>query len=184
MLSIVLIALSLSMDCLAVSVAGSISMQRITTRQLLRASISFGAFQAGMLVLGWLAGQTIVDLIEAYDHWAAFGLLSLVGGRMIWESVRSEESEGKQVDITRGLALLTLSVATSIDSLAVGLGLAFLGSRVFLAAVVVGGVTFAVSAAGFYMGRRVGGWLGRWADLIGGLVLIGLGLRILLTEIL
>lgn len=179
-----LIALGLSMDCLAVSIAGGISVRGISAGQMLRASLSFGLFQAGMLALGWLAGQMIADIIASFDHWIAFGLLSLVGIRMIWEALKSEDEEHKAIDITKGFTLFTLSLATSIDALAVGLGLGFLGSGVLLAAVIIGSVTFIISAVGFHAGKRIGGWLGRWAELFGGIVLIGIGLRVLLTHIL
>jgi len=184
LLSILLIAVSLSLDCLAVAVAGSISMPSFSPRQVLRTSLSFGLFQAGMLVLGWLLGQTIVDIIESFAHWVAFGLLALVGARMLWEALHADREGAKRTDITRGFALLTLSVATSIDALAVGLSLAFLESRLLVAAITVGSVAFIFTAAGFYSGRRIGSLLGRWAEVLGGVVLIGLGLRILLTEIL
>jgi putative Mn2+ efflux pump MntP len=184
LLSIVLVAVGLSMDCLAVAIAGSISMQTISLRQLLRISFAFGLFQFGMLVGGWYAGQAIVGKVESYDHWVAFGLLLLVGGRMIWESFESEGKQRKTRDITKGLALLTLAIATSIDSLGVGLSLAFVESRIWLAAIVVGCVAFLITGAGFYTGRRIGAWLGRWADLVGGLVLIGIGVRIILEHLL
>ena len=184
LLSILLIAVSLSLDCFAVAVAGSISMQSFTPRQVLRISLSFGLFQAVMLVLGWLLGQTIVDIIESFAHWVAFGLLALVGARMLWEALRTDKDGSKRTDITRGLALFTLSIATSIDALAVGLSLALLDSRLAVAAITVGSVAFVFTAAGFVFGGRIGSLLGRWAEILGGLVLIGLGLRILLTEVL
>jgi len=159
-------------------------MRSLSHRQVLRVSMSFGLFQAGMLVLGWLAGQTIVDIIEHFDHWVAFGLLSLVGVRMLWEALHSHEDGRQRTDITRGLALLTLSLATSIDALAVGLSLAFLDSRLVVAAIAIGSVAFLFTAAGFYSGSRMGRLLGRWAEVLGGTVLIGIGLRILLTHIL
>jgi len=159
-------------------------MQSVSPRQVLRVSLSFGLFQAGMLILGWLLGQTIVDTIESFAHWVAFGLLALVGARMIWESLHSDEDDAKRTDITKGIALLTLSIATSIDSLAVGLSLAFLESRLLIAAISIGSVAFLFTAAGFYFGRRIGSLFGRWAEVLGGVVLIGLGLRILLTEVL
>jgi len=182
-ISIVVIGLGVSMDCLAVSIAGSISMRRVSRLKALRASFSFGLFQAGMLVMGWLLGQTVVELVESYAPWVAFGLLALVAARMVRESFEKGE-DAKRVDITWGLALLTLSVATSIDSLAVGLGLAFLESRVLLAAPVIGSITFAISLAGFYAGGRIGRSLGRWAHVTGAVVLLAIGLRILLTEVL
>lgn len=183
LLSILLIGVGLSMDCLAVAIAGSMSRQSPSHVRVLRLSLSFGLFQAGMLVLGWVAGRTIVEIIETYDHWVAFGLLSLVGARMIWESFRAEDHKAQRTDITKGIALLTLSLATSIDALAVGLSLAFLESRILLAAPVIGSITFLITGAGFYIGREVGSRLGRWAEILGGLVLIGIGLRIVLTHI-
>ena len=171
------------MDCLAVAIAGSISMPGVSHRQILRVALAFGLFQFGMLVGGWYAGHTVVETVEAYDHWIAFGLLLLVGAHMLWEAIRGEEEGRKRTDITRGIPLLTLSIATSIDSLGVGLSLAFVEARVWLAALIVGSVCFLITAAGFYAGKRAGGWLGRWADVLGGLVLIGIGVRILITHL-
>ena len=183
LVAVPLIAVGLSMDCLAVAIASSISLPGVSHRQILRVALAFGLFQFGMLVGGWYAGQTVVETVEAYDHWIAFSLLLLVGAHMLWEAIRGEEENRKRTDITRGIPLLTLSIATSIDSLGVGLGLAFVESRVWLAALIVGSVCFLITAAGFYTGRRVGGWLGRWADALGGLVLIGIGIRILITHL-
>lgn len=172
------------MDCFAVAIAGSISIKRLSSSHVLRTSFSFGFFQTGMLIVGWLLGRAVVDIIERYDHWVAFGLLCFVGLRMIWEFIFADEDEHKSTDITKGLPLITLSVATSIDALAVGLSLAFLESGVLIAAVVIGSITFLITGAGFYFGRRIGSLLGRWAEVLGGIVLIGIGLRILLTELL
>ena len=184
LLTILLIAVSLSLDCFAVAVAGSISMPNVTHRQILRVSFSFGLFQLAMLVVGWLLGHAIVDIIESFAHWVAFGLLALVGARMLWESFESNENGRQRADISKGLALLGLSIATSIDALAVGLSIGFLESRILIAGITVGSVAFLLTATGFYFGKRIGRLLGRWAEVIGGIVLIGLGLRILITEIL
>jgi putative Mn2+ efflux pump MntP len=183
LISIPLVAVGLSMDCLAVAIAGSISMPGVSFRQILRVAFAFGLFQFGMLVGGWYAGQTVVETVESYDHWIAFGLLLLVGAHMLWEAIRGEEEGHKHTDITRGIPLFTLSIATSIDSLGVGLSLAFVESKVWLAALIVGTVCFLITAAGFYTGKRAGGWLGRWADALGGFVLIGIGVRILITHL-
>jgi len=180
--SIIVIGTGVSLDCFAVAVAGSISMRRLSHVQILRASVAFGLFQAAMLVLGWLLGQTVVDLVQSFAHWLAFGLLLIVGGRMLKEAFE-EKSEGG-TDITRGFALVALSIATSIDAMAVGLSLAFLESRVLIAAPAIGTITFAFSLAGFYGGKRIGNLMGRWAEVIGGLALIGIGIRVLLVEIL
>jgi putative Mn2+ efflux pump MntP len=178
---VLVIGLGVSLDCFAVAIAGSISMRSISVPQAVRASLAFGVFQAAMLALGWLAGNSMVDLIGRFDHWVAFGLLSLVGGKMLWEA-RKADDDREQGDITRGLPLLILSIATSIDSLAVGLTLGFLESSILIAALIIGSVTFLVSAAGFYAGAKVGPLLGRWAEVLGGLVLIGIGVRILVAH--
>lgn len=183
LLSIVLIALGLSADCFAVALSGSAAMRSLSYRQVLRAAFSFGLFQTVMPVLGWLAGRTVVELISAYDHWLAFALLAFVGGRMVRESFVSGRKKSRDVDITRGLLLLTLSVATSIDALAVGLSFAFLRINIIQASVAIGLVAFTVTTAGFLIGRKAGNLLGRRAKLVGGLVLIAIGLRILITHL-
>jgi len=182
--SLFLLALALSVDCFAVAVGGSLSMRRLYWRQILRVATVFGLFQAGMLVVGWLSGYTIAGFIEGYDHWVAFGLLVLVGVRIIRESLESDRDGATQTDITRGKALVFLSIATSIDSLAVGLGLGFVDGQLLLAALLIGGVTFAITVIGFMVGNRLGLAMGRWAGLVGGVVLIGIGFRILLPELL
>ena len=183
-LSILLIALGLSADCFAVAISGSISLKNLSPLQVLRVSLAFGLFQALMPALGWLAGRTVVNLIAQYDHWVAFILLLIVGGRMIWESFHSEDGQAKTIDITKGFLLLTLSIATSIDALAVGLTFAFLKVNIALACSTIGIVAFLVTAFAFVLGRKVGRVIGRRAEAIGGLILIGIGLRILLAHIL
>lgn len=182
-LSILLIAIGLSADCFAVALGGSISMKTLSRLQIFRVSLAFGLFQALMPVLGWLAGQTLVKIIADYDHWVAFILLAIVGGRMIWESFRSEESRSENADITKGVLLLTLSVATSIDALVVGLSFAFLEISIITASLTIGTVALVVTAIGFQLGRKLGSLIGRRAEALGGIVLIGIGLRILLTHI-
>lgn len=181
LLSILLVALALSMDCFVVAVGGSISMQSLSRLQILRASFSFGLFQFLMPILGWLVGQTVADL-TSYDHWVAFGLLLIIGTKMIWETLPSNGAHRHSTDITKGIPLLTLSVATSIDALAVGLGFAFVDSRILTASLVIGATAFVITAAGFHLGQRVGNSLGRWAGVFGGVLLIGIGTRILVTH--
>jgi len=159
-------------------------MKTVSRLQVLRASLSFGLFQALMPVLGWLAGQTLVEITADYDHWAAFILLAIVGGRMIWESFRTGETRSQNTDITKGIILLTLSVATSIDALVVGLSFAFLEISIITASLTIGIVAFVITAIGFLLGRKIGKLIGRRAEAIGGMILIGIGLRILLTHIL
>lgn len=182
-LSILVIAIGLAADCFAVAVSGSTS-RRNSPAEMLRVSSSFGLFQALMPLLGWLAGRTVVEQIAGYDHWVAFTLLALVSGRMFWESFRSNSAQDKAVDITKGFLLLTLSVATSIDALAVGLSFAFLRVNMAVASLTIGTVAFAVTIAGFIIGRKTSKLAGKRAEAIGGIILLAIGLRILLSHIL
>ena len=183
LLSILSIALGLAADCFAVAFSSSISMRTLSFSQVSRVSLSFGIFQDLMPVLGWFAGRTVVELIAGYDHWVAFILLALIGGRMIWESFRSRDKHTERTDITKGILLLTLSVATSIDALAVGLTFAFLEVNIVMAVSTIGLVAFVATAIGFLLGRKASGLIGKRAEAIGGVVLIAIGLRILLTHI-
>lgn len=182
-LSILLIALALSADCLAVAISGSVSLGNFSLAPILRTAFTFGVFQAAMPALGWLAGRTIVDFIADYDHWIAFILLAAIGGRMIWESFRSADSRGK-IDISKGLILLTMAVATSIDALAVGLTFAVLEVNIALACSIIGAVALVVTITGFMLGRKMKALFGKRTELIGGVILIAIGLRVLLTHIL
>jgi putative Mn2+ efflux pump MntP len=181
--SILLVALGLSADCFAVALGGSIAMKSFSRLQVLRAAIAFGLFQALMPVLGWLVGQTVVELIADYDHWVAFGLLAIVGGHMLWESFHHRDGRAERTDITRGWPLIILSLATSIDALAVGLTFPFLEVNVLMASLTIGVVAFVATVVGFRLGRKAGELVGRRAAAIGGLLLIAIGLRILLTHL-
>ena len=183
-LSILLIALGLSADCFAVAISAGLSKIRLSFLQQFRVSISFGAFQALMAYIGWLAGRTVVDLISAYDHWVAFGLLVLVGGRMIWESFHHNVHRSRSLDISKGLPLLILSIATSIDALAVGLSLAFVELSIGTAALTIGIIALIVTAVGLFIGKQVSKLVGTRAELVGGLILIAIGLRILIEHLL
>ena len=179
-ISVIIIALSLSADCLAVAISGSLNLVTVSSTQILRTSLSFGLFQALMAWIGWSVGQTIVEAVSAYDHWLAFILLLIVGSRMIWESVK--KSERTNIDISKGYLLLVLSIATSVDALAVGLSLAFVQVNILSAASTIGIVAFLVTIFGFLIGKRLGRIIGKRAELIGGLVLIAVGSRILISH--
>jgi putative Mn2+ efflux pump MntP len=183
-LSILLIAIGLSADCFAVALSAGISITEHTFTRIFRLSFSFGLFQALMLVLGWLAGRTIVDFIADYDHWVASALLAFISGRMFWEAFHPEHSRDREVDITRGLLLLTSSVATSIDSLAVGLSFAFLEVNMALASPTIGVVAFAVTAFGFILGKRVSKLMGKRAEALGAVILLAIAFRILISHLL
>ncbi len=137
-----------------------------------------------MPVLGWLAGRTVVEFIADYDHWVAFALLVIVSGRMLWESFRPERSQDKKIDITKGLLLITLSIVTSIDALAVGLSFAFLELNIVMASLTIGVVAFLVTSIGFAVGKRASKIIGKRAETIGGIILLAIALRILLSHIL
>ncbi len=183
-LSILLIAIALSADCFAVALSGGSSNKSHSWLQVFRISLSFGLFQALMPVLGWLAGRTVVDLIADYDHWIAFVLLVIVSGKMFWEVFHSERSKEKETDITKGFVLLTLSIATSIDALAVGLSFAFLNVNIALASLTIGIVAFVVTTTGFILGKKVSKLIGKRAKAFGALILLAIAVRILLSHIL
>jgi len=177
--SIFLIALSLSADCFAVALSGAVASRRVLMSQILRMSLSFGIFQTAMQVAGWLAGNTVVDFIAGFDHWIAFGLLAFIGGRMVWESFHEENEMKAGVDITRGFPLIALSVATSIDSFAVGLSYAFISISIALPSILAGVIAFTITATGFLLGKKLGGFFGRRAETFGGIILVVIGIRIL-----
>ena len=179
--TIFIIALALAVDAFAVALAAGISLPWVGKRHTFRLAWHFGLFQAGMNVIGWGAGLTVRALIERFDHWLAFALLAFVGGRMIVEAIglKDEGQEGK--DPTRGRTLVILSVATSIDSLAVGLSFAVLKISVWFPALVIGVVATILTGIGLHLGRVVGSAsrLGSKVEVAGGLVLIAIGLRLL-----
>lgn len=171
------------MDALSVAIGVGAAARKTSLWPVLRMSLSFGLFQFFMPLIGWAAGRTVADLIARYDHWVAFLLLAGVGGKMIWESFHEKDGAAPANDPTKGMTLLLLSVATSIDALAVGLSLAFLNIPILGASALIGVVCFLMTASGMVFGRRLGGILGRRAELIGGLVLIGIGIKILVEHL-
>ena len=181
LLSAVVIALGLSADCFAVSLSIGASGRAFSWKSMLKVACAFGLFQMGMPLLGWLIGQTVVELISNFDHWLAFALLAFVGARMAWEFIKGDP-ESETVDIDKWANLLTLAIATSIDALAVGLSFAFLHINIWIAAAIIGAVAFIVSAVSYWLGRKVNAWIGRWALLLGAIILIAIGLRILISH--
>jgi putative Mn2+ efflux pump MntP len=173
------VALGLAMDAFAASVAVSVALRTVSRRQVLRLAWHFGLFQAIMPIIGWLAGVSIVSWIEAWGHWLAFVLLVAVGLRSIRSGIRSSRSEGTTADPTRGVSLVVLSVATSMDALAAGLSFAALGVRVWMPSLIIGCTAGILTVVGMLFGIRLGRRVGPWAELAGGAVLIGIGLWIL-----
>ena len=179
-LSVVLIGLSLSMDAFAVSVGAGMSIKDLKIRYAIRSCFFFGLFQFVMPVAGWYLGRAFAGYIMSFDHWVAFGLLFFIGAKMIWETFKGSDSS---TDIRSLSSLLTLAVATSIDALAVGLSFSVLGHGIWLPAAAIGGITFTVCLVGFEAGRLIGNVLGKWAGIAGGLVLIGIGVKILVEHL-
>ncbi len=179
---ILLLAVGLAMDAFAVSLGIGASGRACTPRACFRLCFHFGLFQFMMPILGWLGGTGLARFIGGVDHWVAFGLLAFVGGRMVWGAFVDEE-EIKPDDPSRGRTLVMLAVATSIDALAVGLSLAMLGVHVLRPSIVIGVVAAGLSLLGLVLGRRLGLALGKKAELVGGLVLVGIGLRVLFTHL-
>ena len=182
LLETVLVAFGLAMDAFAVSIAAGLVIAPLTARHVFRASFHFGLFQFMMPVLGWAAGTTVASHISSWDHWVAFALLAFIGGKMLWEARCPEEGKTCK-DPTRGWSLVTLSVATSIDALAVGLSIAFLEVSIWQPAAIIGVICAAMSALGITFGSRLGQRWGRWAEVGGGVVLVGIGVRILVSHL-
>ncbi len=178
-LTLLLISFGLSMDAFAVSVSCGICGRPKKWSLIARVGLYFGGFQALMPVLGWLAGTRLKGPISSVDHWVAFGLLALIGVKMIHESFTIG---ARRFDPRRHKVLLTLAVATSIDALAVGLSFALLDGGILIPALTIGMVTFCVSCLGVMIGDRVGSTFEKAAEILGGIILIGIGLKILLEH--
>jgi manganese efflux pump family protein len=179
---ILVIAVGLSMDAVAVSLAASAGNRAQGARATFRLSFHFGLFQFLMPVVGWFLGASVAPYIGSIDHWVAFGLLVLVGGRMIRAAVSGVDEE-LAPDPSRGATLILLSVATSIDALVIGLTLAMLGSGIWYASLVIGVVTGCLSFLAIRLGTRAGRAVGTRMEAVGGLALIAIGVRILIQHL-
>jgi len=182
MLTIFVIAFGLAMDAFAVSITSGTIIKHPKINNALKIAIFFGLFQAVMLLIGLLAGSSLSDFITGYDHWIAFGLLSLVGCKMIYESIKVDSGK-KETNPLNVYVLLILSVATSIDALAVGVSFAFLKIFIVSSIIVVGAVTFLLSFLGVFAGDRFGHLFENKIEIVGGLILIGIGIKILIEHL-
>jgi len=183
LLTSVLIGLGLAMDAFAVSLGIGTAGQAENRRAKFRLAFHFGWFQMMMTVLGWLAGSTIAGLISQFDHWIAMALLGYVGTNMIRSGLNPDE-ECYRCDPSRGKTLVILCIATSIDAMAVGLSMAMLKTSIWLPSIIIGVVTFFISGMGLLAGGGLGAKFGKRMEIIGGLILIGIGLRVLATHLL
>jgi len=178
-----LIGIGLAMDACAVSIAGGANTKKKggMLRPAILAGVFFGIFQFGMLFIGGLGGESLRAFVSGIDHWVAFGLLAFIGGKMVIEALR--EPEERKVDLLDGRMLLLLALATSIDALGVGVGLAFAGDSLLSSAAVVGITTAAISAASVFVGHRYGSHIGNRMEIIGGMILIAIGANILQSHL-
>jgi putative Mn2+ efflux pump MntP len=181
LLNISAIAVALAMDAFAVAIAAGVMLKKISFRQNFRLAWHFGLFQAMMPVLGWSAGLSIRGWIEAYDHWVAFGLLAFVAQGMLRAAFKNEKVADERKDPTRGLTMVMLSIATSIDALAVGLSLSMISVSIWTPALIIGLVAGAFTTAGMHLGKKIGSAprMSHYAEALGGIVLLLIGFNIL-----
>lgn len=178
--TILLLALGLAMDATAVSATQGLAIPVVRARHVLLVTTFFGGFQAMMPVVGWLLGARLGPLVQEWDHWLAFILLSCIGGKMLWEARRASSAEGTpDPDRFAWRSMFVLAIATSIDALAVGVTLPMLNAPFYLSIATIGVVTALMSAAGLFAGRHFGSMLGKRLDVVGGLALCLLGIKIL-----
>ena len=188
MLELFLIALALAMDCFAVSVASGVIVRKNESRVLLRQAFFFGLFQALMPLIGWALTVHFSSFLEAVDHWIAFAMLAFIGGKMIWDSFHEEEDKHLNPRLLK--TQLLLAVATSIDAMAIGISFACTGYHTLvsltLPLVMIGVVSFAMSIIGYLLGVRFGDAVNKKVrpELLGGLILLGIGIKILLEHLL
>jgi putative Mn2+ efflux pump MntP len=179
--SIILIAVGLSMDSFAVSISNGISIKDLNAKRVLTISLSLAFFQAAMPLIGWFAGIGAEKYIKEFDHWIAFLLLTFIGVKMIYEGIRNN---GEHMDSElKILTLIGQSFATSIDAFAVGVSFAFLDISIVSPVLIIGVITFVFSLIGLQLGKYFGKRIGKSAEVVGGVVLLGIGLKILIEHL-
>ena len=181
LITITLLAVGLGVDAFSVAIGIGATNDKKSWAPVLRLAFAFGLFQFVMPIIGWLAGLTVVEIISSFDHRIAFGLLALVGGKMIWEGFE-KESDKEREDQTRGWPLLMLSIATSIDALAVGFSFSILKNQILLPSVIIGIVCFLMTVTGMIFGKVLAKLFGKKVEIFGGLVLIAIGVKILIDH--
>jgi manganese efflux pump family protein len=181
-ITVLLIALGLAMDAFAVSLGIGTAGEIQSTRGKIRLAGHFGIFQSGMTALGWVIGDTIVNYIKGYDHWIALILLAYVGINLIRAGIKKDGQAFKE-DPSTGRTMVLLSFATSIDAFAVGLSITFLNIPIFLSIIIIGIVAFLLSIMGLFIGSRLGETFGKRMEIVGGLILIAIGIRVVITHL-
>ena len=181
--SILLLAFGLAMDAAAVSAARGLATSELRPRHAVLVALFFGGFQALMPLVGWTLGQRLGPMVAAWDHWIAFVLLVGIGAKMLWEARASAADAAETRDLFALREMFVLAIATSVDAFVVGVMLPMLDAPLVLSLVTIGVVTATLSVLGLYAGRRFGAMLGRRLDAVGGLVLVGLGVKILVEHL-
>lgn len=182
--AILLIAVSLAMDAFAVSISNGVCIRGFGKKDAVRQAIFFGGFQFLMPILGWVLGSSVKVYIEAFDHWIAFILLLLIGVNMIHESLKGEEGKNEECCLLTNRVLFIQAVATSIDALAVGISFAILNVNILQAGIIIGVVSFIISCIGAFAGKCLGDKMQSKAEVLGGIVLILIGTKILIEHML
>ena len=191
--SIIFTAIALAMDAFAVSITKGMTLKSLSKGIAIKIALFFGVFQAAMPLIGWILGIGFQDHIKAIDHWVALILLSILGGKMIYEFYKGRKEEKEEVndaeievsttlesdkDELSNKELTTLAIATSIDALAVGISFAFLDVNIILSSLIIGVITFIICFIGVIAGKKIGGLFKDYAELIGGIILIIIGINI------
>lgn len=185
LVELLLIAVGLSMDAFAVSICKGLGMKEVNPKVSVVLALFFGGFQALMPLIGWALGSQFLGIIGPIDHWVAFVLLAVIGGKMLWEAFREDagEGDGKPADRIDLGEFLILAIATSIDALAVGISFAALSVDIVPSVALIGVITFAFSIAGVFVGNFFGSRYEKPASIVGGVVLILIGTKILLEHL-
>lgn len=176
------IAVALAMDAFAVALGAGVFLQPLTGRHLFRLGFHFGLFQGLMPIIGWMAGLSLQTFVNTWAPWIAFALLSFVGVKMIHEALQDNDEEMNRKDPTRGFTLVLLSIATSIDALAVGFSLALIGVTIWYPALIIALCAAILTVIGLLLGNKVGTIWGKRVEVLGGFILIGIGLKIVLQS--
>ena len=182
LLSLILISIALAMDSFAVSISAGLAMKKVRLRQMGKISLLFALFQGVMPILGWLAGVYFEPYIKRFDHWIAFILLCAIGGKMIWEAI-DKQTDAPAINPYCNRTITALAFATSIDALAIGLSFSILDYAILMPAFVIGLITFIFSLGGLTLGVKLGNVCGTKIELVGGIILVGIGIKIVLEHL-
>jgi putative Mn2+ efflux pump MntP len=181
--SLLLIGVGLSIDSLAASITTGACAKNIRIKHVLKVAAYMAFFQGTMPLIGWLIASSFKNIIEDYDHWVAFVLLLIIGGKLIYDGIKNNEDAEPKTNPTRNLLLAGMALATSIDAMIIGIGFGLIEINIWLAMLVIGSTTFVFSTIGVFVGEKLGNKINKGIEIVGGIVLIGLGTKILAAHI-